>query len=371
MFRKSYLLGLGLSLSLASLTAPLSAKPAAPTAKEAQAFVEGFNKDYLRLAVRSSRSSWVKDTYITEDTESISAQDQTELLEFATKAMREARRFDNVKVDDNTRRMLTLIKLGDPAPQDRASLEELTTVTSKMGSIYGKKKVCDDWAKKSSFDVSKDGCLDLEEMTELLANSPSSDDQLKAWIGWHTIGGELKPLYQRFVELTNKGAKQGGYDNIGESWRSGYDMKPAEFEAEMERLWTQVKPLYEDLQCYMGHKLEAIYPEQKLKNGLLPAHLLGNMWAQDWSNLYPKVEPFKGVATLDVTKALVDQKYDALKMTKLGESFFTSLGFDPLPKTFYERSQFLKPQDREVVCHASAWDVTYSNDVRIKMCILA
>jgi len=371
MFQKSHFISV--CLLMPALAAPIASKAApakAPSAQEAKAFVDAYNKDYLRLAVKSSRSAWVKDNFITVDTETMAAADETELLAYSTKAMRDARRFDNVKVDEQTRRTLTLIKLGNPAPEDRVSLEELTGITSKMGGIYGKKKLCDDWSKKSSFDVSKDGCLDLEEMTELLANSPSAEDQRKAWVGWHTIGAELKPLYERFVQLTNKGAKQAGYQNIGESWRSGYDMKPQEFEAEMERLWGQVKPLYEDLQCYMGHKLESIYPEQKLKDGLLPAHLLGNMWAQDWQNLYPKVEPFKGVATLDVTKALVDQKYDAIKMTKLGESFFTSLGFDSLPETFYERSLFLKPQDREVVCHASAWDVNYSNDVRIKMCIL-
>lgn len=360
------------TLTLALLaTAPLAAAPLKdPTAEEAKVFVDLYNKEYLKLSVKGSRSSWVKENFITEDTETISAEDQTELMQYATKAMRDARRFDKVKVDEETRRMLTLIKLGDPAPQDRASLEELTSISSKMSSLYGKKKLCDEWTKKSSFDVSKDGCLDLEELTELLANSTSADDQFKAWKGWHTLGGELEPLYQRFIELTNKGAKQGGYNDMGESWRSGYDMTPAQFETEEERLWTQVKPLYEDLQCYMGHKLESLYPEQKLKNGLLPAHLLGNMWAQDWSNLYPKVEPFKGLATLDITKALVEQKYDAKKMAKLGESFFTSIGFDPLPQTFYERSLFVKPIDREVVCHASAWDVSFSNDVRIKMCIL-
>ncbi len=353
-----------------ALMSPGLASAAAPTAKEAKAFVDKYNQEYLRLAVKSSRSSWVKDNFITDDTDAIAADDQTELMEYATKAMREARRFDKVKLDEETRRALHLIKLGDPAPQDRKSLEELTQTMSKMSSAYGKKKLCNDWAKKSSFDVSKDGCLDLEEMTELLAKSPSADDQLKAWVGWHSIGAEIKPLYARFVELTNQGAKQGGYNNTGEAWRSGYDMTPAEFEAEMERLWTQVKPLYEDLQCFMGHKLQEIYPKQKMENGLLPAHLLGNMWAQDWSNLYDKVEPYKGVATLDVTKALIDQKYDDQKMTKLAESFFTSLGFDPLPKTFYERSLFVKPKDREVVCHASAWDVSYSNDLRIKMCII-
>lgn len=365
---KSLLTAAGLAAAL--FLGSAEARAAAPSAKEAKAFVDNFNKEFKRLAVKSSRSSWVKDNFITDDTDAIAADDATELMEFATKSMREARRFDKVKVDEQTRRALHLIKLGDPAPQDRQSLEELTATTSKMSSLYGKKEVCDDWSKKSSFDVSKDGCLDLEELTQLLANSTSAEDQRKAWVGWHSIGADLKPLYAKFVELANKGAKQAGYANMGEAWRSNYDMTPKEFEVEMERLWGQVKPLYEDLQCFMGQKLESIYPDQKLKNGLLPAHLLGNMWAQDWASLYPKVEPFKGVATLDVTKALVDQKYDHLKMTKLSESFFTSIGFDPLPKTFYERSLFLKPKDRDVVCHASAWDVSYDNDLRIKMCIL-
>lgn len=362
-------------LTLAGLAAlafqsPIEARAAEPSGNEARAFVDTFNKEYLRLAVKSSRSAWVKDNFITEDTDAIAADDQTELMEYATKSMRAARRFDKVKVNETTRRALHLIKLGDPAPQDRKSLEELTQTMSKMSSAYGKKKICDDWAKKSSYDVSKDGCLDLEELTELLASSSSAQDQLKAWKGWHAIGVELKPLYTKFVDLSNKGAQQGGYQNTGEAWRSGYDMKPQDFEVEAERLWQQVKPLYEDLQCFMGQKLQTIYPEQTLKDGLLPAHLLGNMWAQDWSNLYSKVEPYQGVATLDVTKALVDQNYDAEKMTRLSESFFTSIGFDPLPKSFYERSLFLKPKDREVVCHASAWDVSYNNDVRIKMCIL-
>jgi peptidyl-dipeptidase A len=157
---------------------------------------------------------------------------------------------------------------------------------------------------------------------------------------------------------------------MGDMWRAGYDMPPEQFEQDTDRLWQQVKPLYDDLHCYVRAQLQKTYGKDKVPDGKpIPAHLLGNMWAQEWSNVYPLVEPYKGVANLDVDAAMAAQKWDATRTVKTGEAFFTSLGFDPLPKTFWERSMLVKPRDREVVCHASAWDVTYSDDLRIKMCI--
>jgi peptidyl-dipeptidase A len=173
----------------------------------------------------------------------------------------------------------------------------------------------------------------------------------------------------RFVELGNEGAREINFKNMGDLWRAAYDMPPEAFEKDTDRLWQQVKPLYDDLHCYVRNRLAKQYAGKMPTDGTLPAHLLGNMWAQEWGNIYPLVEPFPGQAPLDVTQALVEQKYDATKMAKLAESFFTSIGLDPLPPTFWERSQFVKPKDREVVCHASAWDVTFDNDLRIKMCI--
>jgi peptidyl-dipeptidase A len=146
-------------------------------------------------------------------------------------------------------------------------------------------------------------------------------------------------------------------------------MTPEAFEAEVERLWTQVKPLYDALHCHVRAKLNEKYADKAPLDKPIPAHLLGNMWAQDWQNLYPMLEPFPGEPSLDVTQALVKAKYDPIKMVKAGEGFFVSLGLNPLPETFWERSMFTKPKDREVVCHASAWDVELNNDLRIKMCI--
>jgi peptidyl-dipeptidase A len=147
-------------------------------------------------------------------------------------------------------------------------------------------------------------------------------------------------------------------------------MTPDQFAAETDRLWGQLKPLYEQLHCYVRGRLGKLYGKEKVpQTGPIPAHLLGNMWAQEWGNIYPLVEPYQGQGKLDVDAALKAKGYDPIKMVKLGESFFTSLGLDPLPATFWERSMFTKPADREVVCHASAWDVTYDDDLRIKMCI--
>ncbi len=203
-----------------------------------------------------------------------------------------------------------------------------------------------------------------------MAHSRDWDALLDAWTGWHALGAQIRPLYLRFVGLANQGARDNGFANLGDLWRSAYDMSPAEFEQETERIWAQVKPLYEALHCYVRAKLQDVYGKERIPDGApIPAHILGNMWAQEWGNIFPLVEPYKGVSNLDITSALEAKGYDPIKMVKRGEAFYVSLGLDKLPETFWQRSMFRKPADREVVCHASAWDVTYHNDLRVKMCI--
>lgn len=364
--------GVGLWASCASMNEhvaePLptaaSQEAARPTPEEARAFVQKLDQDLRRLYVRASTAEWIKSTYITDDTERNAASANEDLMAFLTQAVKEARRFDGVEVDDETARMFQLLILATPlpAPDDPALRSELANIASRLEGIYGKGKWCGADGKKK--------CRDLGELSDVLAKSRNYNELLDAWVGWHTISVEMKPLYARQVELANEGAREVGFHDLGELWRSGYDMSPADFEKETERLWQQVKPLYDDLHCYVRSRLVKTYGKEKVPaNGPIPAHLLGNMWAQDWSNVYPLVEPYRNQPSLDVDRALVRQKYDATRMVKLGETFFTSLGFDPLPATFWERSQFVKPEGRDVVCHASAWDVTLENDLRIKMCI--
>ncbi len=341
-----------------------NAAPAIKTPAEAKTFVERVNKDLKELWTDWSRAEWVKSTYIIDDTELLAARANERQLEYAGKAIKEATRFNGIDVDPAVRRQLDLLRRSQtmPAPSDAAKRKELTEIAAKMEGIYGKGEYCGA--------DQKGPCRDLIQLSKVLAESRDYEATLEAWKGWRTISPSMRPMYQRFVELTNEGAKEMGFANLAELWKSNYDMTPDAFEAETDRLWNQVKPLYDQLHCEVRARLSKHYGADKVApEGMIPAHLLGNMWAQEWAKIYPLVEPYKGQASIDVTKALVKAKFDHMKMVKTAEGFFTSMGLDPLPPTFWERSMFVQPKDRKVVCHASAWDVTFSNDLRLKMCI--
>ncbi len=347
-----------------------AAKPA--TAEDAKTFVKKLDGDLRKLWVRQSTAEWIKSTYITDDTERNAAAFNEDVMAYLNTANKEAARFKGLKLDPETERMLYLLRISSalPAPSNAEKRTELANIAAKLEGLYGKGKACK---------TGKDGkqvCRDLQELSDVMGKiadkkKPASyDELLEAWSSWHETSKEMRPLYERLVTLSNEGAREFGSDDLGQLWRSAYDMPPADFEKETDRLWTQVKPLYDDLHCYVRAKLAKKYGADKVSaTGGIPAHLLGNMWAQEWANIYPLVEPYQGQSSLDVKKQLIAQKYDPQKLVKLGESFFTSMGMDPLPPTFWERSQFVKPAGRDVVCHASAWDVTFSNDLRIKMCI--
>ncbi|MCA9549204.1 MAG: M2 family metallopeptidase [Myxococcales bacterium] len=336
--------------------------PPGPTAADAKAFADRVNADLKQLLSDWERAEWIKSTYITHDTEVMAAGFHEKVLAYTSQAIKEATKFDGLALDPDTARTIALLKVSEsmPAPNDAAKRKRLAEISAQLESIYGKGKYCD----------SKGACKDLGELSKVMAESHDYSKLLDAWKGWRTISPEMRPMYSEFVSIANEGAKEIGFENLGELWRASYDMTPAEFEAETDRLWGQVKPLYDQLHCYVRGKLAARYGKDKVDpKGLIPAHLLGNMWAQEWANIYPLVEPYKGAADIDVTKALNKKGFTPVKMVKMAEGFFTSLGMDPLPDTFWERSMFTQPKDREVVCHASAWDVSYDNDLRIKMCI--
>ncbi len=349
--------------AIAQAPAPVqAAEPAKPTAAQAKAFADKVNTDLKQMWGHWERAEWVKSTHITHDTELMAAHFHEQVMAYTAQAIKDATQFDGLELDTDTARTLKLLKVSQsmPAPNDPTKRKRLAEISAKMESMYGKGKFCD----------AKGKCKTLGELSEVMASSRNYEELLNAWKGWRTISTDMRPMYSEFVGIANDGAKEIGFDNLGELWRAAYDMTPAEFETETDRLWTQVKPLYDQLHCYVRAKLAKKYGKDKVDpEGKIPAHLLGNMWAQEWMNIYPLVEPFKGQANIDVTKALRKKGVDAIKMVKMAESFFTSLGLDPLPETFWERSQFLKPKDREVVCHASAWDVGMQNDLRIKMCI--
>jgi len=306
----------------------------------------------------------VKSTFITDDTEALSATANEALIAATGELAEQSRRYENADLSPASKRKLKLLKLSLtlPAPKDPAERAELTKLTASMEGEYGKGKYCPEGDKGK--------CLGITELEEIIGNSRDPEELKKAWLGWHQIAKPIRKEYVRFVELSNKGAKEMGFADTGAMWRSKYDMEPDAFAAEMERLWQQVKPLYDSLYTYTRRKLTEKYGTQVVApDKPIPAHLLGNMWAQQWGNIYPLLAPANADRGYDLTQILKSRNTDVQQMVRYGESFFTSLGFDPLPKTFWERSLFSKPPDRDVVCHASAWDIDFEKDVRLKMCV--
>ena len=317
------------------------------------------------LGVRAARAQWVQENFITDDTETMAAQAQEVLTKAVTQLALDARRFDGMKLPADLARKFKLLKLSltAPAPNNDAERKELTELASKLDGMYGKGKYC----KKVD---GKEKCLSLGDLSRILATSTNPDELMDAWMGWHKISVPMREKYSRFVQLSNKGAKELGFKDTGAMWRSNYDMTPEQFSAETERLWRQLEPLYVALHTYVRKQLIKKYGKAAERaDGMIPTQLLGNMWAQEWGNIYPIVAPASTDKTYDLTQLLKDRKVDELGMVRYGENFFKSLGFAPLPGTFWERSLFVKPKDRDVVCHASAWDVDQREDLRLKMCI--
>jgi peptidyl-dipeptidase A len=350
-------------LAAAPLLPPPAAGPSTPD--EARRFVTAVEEEVRKLTVASSTAEWIKSTYITDDSERMAAAANDDLLGYTAAAVRAARRFAGLKLDPDSARKLQLLRVSSSlaAPADPAKRLELTTLGARLEGMYGKAKACLTAGKR------KGDCVDVEEVTAIFQKSRDYDELLDAWRAWHAPAAAMKPLYARYVALANEGARELGFADTGALWRSAYDMSPDQFRADAARLWTEMRSLYEQLHCYVRGRLAKAYGGRVPADGPIPAHVLGNIWAQDWSNVYPLVEPYPGEASLDVGGALEKQKWDPIKMVKTGESFFTSLGLDPLPKSFWERSMLVKPRDREVVCHASAWDVMMNDDLRVKMCI--
>ena len=353
---------LALAAALAAAGTAAAAAPTPPDAEEARAFVDAAERELLDLWIRAERASWVLSTFITEDTEKIAADARKRVIAATMRLAAEATRFDGARLPEDVARKLMLLKvsLSLVAPSDPAKQAELAEIAASMEGAYGRGRWC----------PPGEACLDIGEIERRLAASRDARESLELWLGWHAIGTPLRPKYERFVALANEGARELGFSDLGALWRSGYDMPPDAFAAEVDRLWSQVRPLYESLHCYVRSKLQERYGKDVVRDGEpIPAHLLGNLWAQEWGSLYDLVKPPADDPGYDLTALLRAKGLDAKGMVRYGEAFFGSLGFEPLPPTFWERSLLVKPRDRDVVCHASAWDVDWQDDLRLKMCI--
>ncbi len=324
-------------------------------------FLEQSNKKLMEEAHSASLASWIQANFITPDTTKIAAEYNARYSKLATDLAMESKNYTG-KNDDEKRMLELMLKvLTVPSPRDQNLNKKLSNLQSELSSMYGSGKFCSETGSET--------CQSLEDLEKVIAKSRKPEELLSAWEGWRTVAVDMKSKYLETVELGNQGAQELGYPHMADLWRSNYDMKPQDFEQELDRLWGEVKPFYEQLHCYVRTQLNKKYGDEVVPlNQAIPAHLLGNMWAQSWDNIIDLVETGEG-QSIDITKLLERAEYDSTKMVKTAENFFVSLGMPRLPETFYQQSLFEKPKDREVVCHASAWHMDLKEDVRIKMCI--
>ncbi len=351
------------AIAMALASAPVFAQAPLPQ-QSADAFVAAAEKDLNRAVIEASQAEWVYQTYINRESEAITARADAALTKLSVaNALEAARQAATPGLSYDTKRKLDRMRTAIvfPAPTTPGAADELSTLKARLQGIYGK--------GQGTLGGKPINGSDIEAA---MGTNRNPAELREMWSSWHdNVGKPMAADYTRMVALANQGAKELGYGDVGALWRSNYDMTPEAFAALTEKLWTEVKPLYDQLHCYTRAKLNEKYGDGvQAKAGPIRADLLGNMWAQEWGNIYDVVAPpGTGDIGFDTTQLLQEKGYDPLKMVKAGEGFFSSLDFAALPQTFWERSQFVKPADREVVCHASAWDLDNVDDLRIKMCI--
>lgn len=353
-------------LSIVVISSCSSQQAPALNESDVETFLERVELEDKTLGPVASSAYWLQANFITYDSQKVVADYGKRFQLLALERARQASTFDDVEVSEENRRKLNLIKNSFvmPSPLDDTLAGEIANIMAELDAMYGAGQHC----------FGEGDCYDLEAFEGVIDNSRDPDELLKAWEGWRNIGTPMKDKYLRMVEIGNLGARDLGYEGLTDLWFSQYDMPAEEFLAETDRVWDELKPLYDALHCHVRSELSEHYGEEVVsKEGVLPAHVLGNMWGQSWANVYDLVytpDNPNASSGIDLTKILEEKNIDEIEMTKIAENFFISLGFQSLPDTFWERSLFVKPQDRSVVCHASAWNLDAdANDLRIKMCI--
>ncbi len=332
---------------------------AAPT--PVKQFLDRANADLKRITTTDEQMNWKYMTDINDETEAAVTAYEEKMMAEQSAIIAESLtiNLDDVKCEDQ-KRQLKAIQTSPllPPPKDPAKQQRAAELSAKLMGYYGAAKSCDG-----------DTCRDLGVLSQVVDHSTDEAEIRKAWLGWHNAFDTQKSAYVEFVSISNEGARDIGYNDTSELWLAGYDMPSKDFQDEINALWNDLKPLYDELHCYVRAKLGEVYGTDIVpQSGPIPAHLLGNMWAQEWTNIYPLVMPYKDAPNIDATPKMVESGMTPVQLFETVEKFYTSLGLRDLPKSFWTNSMFVKPEGKEVVCHASAWDLDTEGDVRIKMC---
>ncbi|CAB4030936.1 Angiotensin-converting enzyme, partial [Paramuricea clavata] len=301
---------------------------------KAESFLKNVNKILAQKGYESSVAYWAFNTNITDYNSAVQVQASLAYSKAYAEIQNIASRFDLSKLKEDTARQIKFLR-NSTALKNETEFKEAENLGSKLSQLYSTAKVGNDSLSP--------------ELVGIMAKSRDYNKLLNTWRRWRDESGrKMRDIYRRFVDLKNKGASENGYTDRGQAWRGRYEVD--DLGAIVEKMWNDVRPLYLELHAYVRYKLTKVYSGKVFEDDYIEAHLLGNMWAQNWVNIFDLLEPYKNKSSLDVTSNLKnDQRYNTpLKLTKLAESFFLSLGLIRLPASFYEKSLLQKPKDREV-----------------------
>ncbi|XP_036127494.1 angiotensin-converting enzyme 2 isoform X3 [Molossus molossus] len=355
-----------LFLSLVAVTAAQSS-----TEEKAKIFLDNFNIRAEELHHQSSLASWNYNTNITDENAQKMNEASNNWSAFYEEQSNQAKMYPLQEIQDLiVKRQLQILQQNQPSVLTADKSKRLSTILNTMSTIYSTGKVCNPNNAQE--------CLLLATgLEDIMHNSKDYNQRLWAWEGWRSqVGKQLRPLYEEYVVLKNEMARGNNYEDYGDYWRGDYETEGADgynysrnqLIEDVERIFLEIKPLYEHLHAYVRAKLMDTYPSHISPTGCLPAHLLGDMWGRFWTNLYPLTVPFRKKPNIDVTEAMLNQSWDAEKIFKKAEEFFVSIGLGNMTQGFWDNSMLTEPSDgRKVVCHPTAWDLG-NNDFRIKMC---
>ncbi|XP_012276299.1 angiotensin-converting enzyme [Orussus abietinus] len=354
--------------ALATLVSTFPAEDSGDTSlsndlESAQQLLSKIDKDFSAWTNKATLSEWNYASNLTQENLDTKVNVSSQFAAYNKQMWLEVTAFPWQKLEDfNVKRQFSKFSVLGVSALPQKLFEEYEKIVSEMQNIYSTAKVCE-------YGNEQKCTLALEpELTELLKTSRDPELLKYIWVEWRKVSGEkVKPLFPRYIELSNTAAKLNNYTDTAQEWLKEYEAE--NFPEQIESLWQQLKPLYLQLHAYVRRELRKQYGESVVsKDGPIPAHLFGNMWAQSWENIADFTVPYPGKQLPDVTQNMINQGYNATSIFRLAEEFFVSLNLSAMPDTFWERSILEKPTDREIICHASAWDFYDGKDFRIKQC---
>lgn len=171
----------------------------------------------------------------------------------------------------------------------------------------------------------------FKELTEILLKSEDPEELKYYWTQWYDLAGTpTRHDFEAYLRLNKEAALLNNFTSGAEMWLDEYEDDT--IEAQLENIFEDIRPLYQQLHAYVRHSLKQKYGDLIHESGLIPMHLLGNMWGQSWDSIYKHTAPYPNKKSTDVTDEMIAQNYTPLKMFKLGEKFYQSLNMSALPQ---------------------------------------